>query len=105
MRTRLVILFTLFISFTIYSSMNFAGEDKQSRADLAVANILFDYDYGSEFASYRVDENGFVDLIMASNTPDEIFSEILTRMQNHPDIDDVLSSKSGPACKISGWKQ
>ena len=85
--------------------MSLAEEDKQSKADIAVANILFDYEYGSEFSSYRVDENGFVDLIMASNTPNEIFSEILTRMQNHPDIDDVMSSKSGPACKISNWKQ
>ena len=82
-----------------------ADDDKQSRAELAVANILFDYDFGSEFASYRVDERGFVDLIMASNTPDEIYSEILTRMQNHPDIDDVLASKSGPACSVSNWKR
>jgi len=100
--TSLSFLFFVAISF---SNIAWSEEDKQSKADYAVANILFDYEYGSEFASYRIDENGFVDLIMASNTPDEIFSEILTRMQNHPDIDDVMSSKSGPACKISNWKQ
>ena len=94
----------IFISIT-FSATSWAEEDKQSKADIAVANILFDYEYGSEFASYRVDENGFVDLIMATNTPDNVFSEILTRMQNHLDIDDVMSSKSGPACKISDWKQ
>ncbi len=100
---KLVVFFMTFSLMCTIPHTLWAEEDKQSSADLAVANILFDYDFGSEFASYRVDENGFVDLIMASNTPDEIFSEILTRMQNHPDIDDVLSSKSGPACKVSGW--
>ncbi len=98
-------LMVLVFIFLMFSHNSLAEQDKQSRADIAVANILFDYDYGSEFASYRVDENGFVDLVMATNTPDEIYAEILTRMQNHPDIDDVLSSKSGPACKISNWKQ
>ena len=96
----IVLYFSLVLSQTICSE-----EDKQSKADIAVANILFDYEYASEFASYRVDEDGFVDLIMATNTPDEIYSEILTRIQNHPDINDVLPSKSGPACKISDWKQ
>jgi hypothetical protein len=80
-----------------------ADEDRQSRADAAVANILFDYDYGSEFASYRVNEDGFVDIIMASNTPSQVYVEILNRLENHPDIDGVLASNSGPACKISNW--
>lgn len=80
-----------------------AEEDAQSKADSAVANILFDYDYGDEFASYRVSEDGFVDLLMASNTPENIYAEILTRLQNHPDIDGVLASKSGPVCKVSQW--
>lgn len=102
---RLISLSFVVSLYLVFSQVIWAEEDKQSKADIAVANILFDYDFGSEFASYRVDENGFVDLIMASNTPDEIYSEILTRMQNHPDIDDVLPSKSGPACKISDWKQ
>ena len=83
----------------------FAADDAQSKAESAVANILFEYDFGSEFASYRVNDNGFVDLIMARNTPDDIYAQILTRMKNHPDIDGVLASKTGPACKIGGWKQ
>lgn len=82
----------------------YAEEDAQSKADIAVANILFDYDFGSEFASYRINEDGFVDLLMASNTPDKIYVEILDRMNDHPDIDGVLASKTGPACKISDWK-
>lgn len=102
---KITALITLVATLLLFSESGIAEEDKQSKADLAVANILFDYDFGSEFASYRVDENGFVDLVMASNTPSTIYSEILTRMQNHPDIDDVMASKSGPACKISNWTQ
>jgi len=102
---RNIVLITTLTVLIAFTDASLAEEDKQSKADLAVANILFDYDYGSEFASYRVDDNGFVDLIMASNTPGHIYSEILTRMQNHPDIDDVLASKSGPACKISDWSR
>ena len=94
----------LSVSFLI-SALACAEEDPQAKADLAVANILFEYEFGSEFASYRVDDNGFVDILMARNTPDEIYAEILTLMQNHPDIDGVLASKSGPACKVSNWKR
>lgn len=93
----------LLILFFSISTPVFGEEDAQDKADRAVANILFDYDYGSEFASYRVNEDGFVDIIMARNTPSNIYSEILTRLQNHPDIDGVMPSKSGPACNISKW--
>ena len=100
-----IALISIFSVTLLASSFSCAEEDRQAKADLAVANILFEYDYGSEFASYRVDDNGFVDILMARNTPDEIYAEVLTRMQNHPDIDGVLASKSGPACKVSNWKR
>lgn len=74
--------------------------DKLQKADSAVANILFDYDGAQEFASYRVDENGFVDIVFARNMPDKLYSEILARLQNHPDIDGVLAGKGGPACSL-----
>ena len=98
-------LFSVLSVCLLASPFNWSEEDRQAKADLAVANILFEYDYGSEFASYRVDDNGFVDILMARNTPDEIYAEILTLMQSHPDIDGVLASKSGPACKVSNWKR
>ncbi len=91
------------ILFFVGFSTTTIAEDAQSKAEVVVANILFDYDYGSEFATYKVNEDGFVDLTMASNTPDKVYGEILTRMKNHPDIDDVLASKSGPACQITNW--
>ena len=99
------VLITILSVALLTSPLSRSEQDRQAKADLAVANILFEYDFGSEFASYRVDENGFVDMLMARNTPDEIYAEILTLMQNHPDIDGVLASKSGPACKVSNWKR
>lgn len=74
--------------------------DKLEKADTAVANILFDYDGSNEFASYRVSEDGFVDIVFASNMPDALYSEILNRLQTHPDIKDVLAGKGGPVCRL-----
>ena len=71
------------------------------KAHLAVSNILFDYEEpGYTFASFRVNENGFVDILFASNMPDALYGEILTRLQQHPDISGVLASQGGPACKL-----
>lgn len=78
-----------------------AGTPEYDKAHLAVSNILFDYEQpGYEFASFRVNDDGFVDILFAENMPDDLYGEILTKMQNHPDIDGVLSSKGGPACKL-----
>jgi len=74
-----------------------AGE-AQDKADLAVANILFDYDGANEFASYRVNNKGFVDITFASNMPDALYSEILDRLQHDPGIKGVLAGRGGPAC-------
>ena len=79
----------------------FAEADTQAMADKAVANILFDFEYGSEVASYSVNEDGFVNMEFARNTPDKLYSDILTKIKNHPDIKGVLASKSAPACPIS----
>jgi len=74
--------------------------DELGKADSATANILFDYDGSEEYASYKANEDGSVDLIFASNTPDKLYEDILTRLQTHPDISSVLASKGGPACKL-----
>ena len=73
--------------------------DELERADAAVANILFEYDGSEEFATYKANDDDSVDLIFASNTLDELYEEILTKLQNHPDITSVLASQGGPACK------
>jgi len=76
------------------------AEDKLQQADAAVANVLFDYEGSFEFASYKVDKNGFVDIVFARNTPDDLYGDILGRLQNHPDIDGVMAGKGGPTCDL-----
>lgn len=80
-----------------------AQADALSKADAAVANILFEFDGSDQFASYRVSEDGFVDIVFARNMPDKIYSDLLNRLQSHPDISGVLSGKGGPACQVDGW--
>lgn len=76
------------------------AEDKLQLADSAVANILFDYDGSFEFASYKVNSSGFVDITFARNMPDTLYSEILKKLQEHPDISGVLAGKGGPTCSL-----
>lgn len=90
----------ILISLILCLSVISVVADEVDKADSAVANILFDYDGSQEFASYVINEDGFVDITFASNTPDKLYGEILTKMQNHPDIDGVLSGKGGPICKL-----
>jgi len=73
--------------------------DELDKADSAVANVLFEYDGSEEYATYKANEDGSVDLIFARNTPDNLYEDILTKLQNHPHITSVLASKGGPACK------
>ncbi|KPK37321.1 MAG: hypothetical protein AMJ69_11915 [Gammaproteobacteria bacterium SG8_47] len=76
------------------------AEDAQAKADAAVAHVLFDYEGSFEFVSYAVNEKGFVDVTFARNIPDALYREILTKLQNHPDVDGVLSGKGGPPCRL-----
>lgn len=79
----------------------FADQIIQDKAELAVANILFDHSIGeTAYASYRVDEDGYAYVSFALNTPDKLYSKILTTMQAHPDISDVIFNKGGPSCKL-----
>ncbi|MFV2056901.1 MAG: hypothetical protein ACC707_10560 [Thiohalomonadales bacterium] len=90
--------FGLIIILLIFNA-NFAlAEDVNSRADFAVANILFDYDRSSEFATYAIDESGFVSISFSRDIPELLYGEILTRMQNSPEITGVLSDRGGPVC-------
>jgi len=79
-----------------------AEEDAQSKADRAVANLLFEYDGAEEFASYLIRPDGFADISFASNMPDALYSELLAKLQNHPDINGVIAGKGGRACRRFG---
>ena len=92
--TIIIILFSL-------SSLSSAEPVVRDKAELAVANILFDYSNGeTEYASYRVDDDGYAHVSFASNIPDELYGQIITTMQEHPDISDVIFDKGGPVCKL-----
>ena len=92
---------TTSIIFSFFIIVNVMANEVENKADLAVANILFDYSQGDEqFASYRIDENGYAYVTFAENTPDKLYAEIITVMQQHPDIRDVIQDKGGPRCKL-----
>lgn len=96
-----VVLFTTLLLMLPVSVLQ--ANDISDKADLAVANILFDFSQGDEeFASYRVDDNGYLYITFADNTPDKLYGEILTALQNHPDIRDVIQDKGGPSCSL--WR-
>lgn len=90
--------FAAFVLVWLLATPAAQAQDVESRASTAVANILFDAD-ADEFTTYKVNARGFVDISFASNTPDALYSELLARLQNHPDIPGVLAGKGGPACR------
>ncbi|MGD9390494.1 MAG: hypothetical protein PVG18_08475 [Thioalkalispiraceae bacterium] len=87
-----------------WSTAALAEMDALSKADQAVAIILFEYEGADEFATYRVNDDGFVDIVFARNMPDSVYSDLLGKLQNNPDINGVLAGRGGPACNISSWK-
>ena len=89
---------TLLACFLGISSLSHA--DEATQADAAVANILFEYDGSEEYATYKANDDGSVDLIFASNTPDKLYEDILNQLQNHPHISSVLAGKGGPVCRL-----
>ena len=96
MRTHLLTI--LFYCLMSVSLTVIANELEQ--ADAAVANILFEYDGSEEYATYKANDDGSVDLVFSSNTPDKIYEDILNKLQSHPHISSVLAGKGGPVCKL-----
>ena len=83
----------------VLTSYCFADENPMDKADSAVANILFDYDYSEEYTSYMVNDDGFVDVTFAENIPNKLYSDILNKLNKHPDINGVLADTTGAYCK------
>lgn len=75
-----------------------AGNDVESKAGEAVANIIFEYDGSNEFLSYHVRPDGFVDAVFASNTPETLYTEIVEKLRANPNIKGVLAGRGGPTC-------
>jgi len=78
--------------------------DEMDKASAAVANILFDFDGADQFATYSVNDDGFVDITFARNMPDRVYSAILHQLQNNPDIKGVLAGKGDPVCQVDTWR-
>jgi len=95
-----VILCCYFAISSIFINVYASDESAKDMADSTVANILFEYEGSDEFASYKVNESGFVDIIFARDMPEKLYGEILTKLQNSKNIDGVLSSKTGPSCNL-----
>lgn len=91
---------SLFLAVCVALFTPFVTANSLDKADAAVADILFDYDGSSEFASYAIDESGNVDMTLASDIPDELYIELLDRLKSHPDINGVLAGKTGAACGL-----
>lgn len=100
MRARLICGVTaLVLVFAVSGGRLAIADDVLTKATTAVTDIIFNYE-ADEFSSYNVQEDGFVDINFASNTPDKLYSEILAKLQSHPDIKGVLAGKNGPACPL-----
>jgi|AMFO01.1.fsa_nt_gi hypothetical protein len=76
-----------------------AVADRASAED-AVTEVLWDYEDSFEFVQYSVSDSGHVVLTFASNTPDDLYSEIVTRIRNHPGVDSVLPGRDGGVCSL-----
>lgn len=90
-------LIVLIMMYGIAGASSVLADDPESKTSAAVTGILFEYD-ADEFASYRIRDSGFLDITFARNTPDALYSEILNKLQKHPDINGVLAGRGGPTC-------
>ena len=99
-------IFSFIFTLTLLSALSalpaWAEDDAQTKADRAVANLLFEYDGAEEFASYLIRPDGLADISFASNMPDALYRELLAKLQKHPDINGVIAGKGGRACKRFG---
>ncbi len=92
-------LLILFLTFVIGDIKPALAKDFESKATDAVTTILFDHQ-AEAFATYRVNGDGFVNIVFPRYTPDLTYSVILNKLLHHPDIKGVLAGKSDPTCSL-----
>lgn len=66
----------------------------QSRADIAVSNILFDAGMDNQ-ASYHVRKNGHVEIEFVKTVPMFDYTMVVEKMRAHPDIKSVTAVQTG----------
>jgi len=84
---------------TLFTGGAALAADAETKATDAVTAILFE-NQADEFATYRINDKGEVDIVFARNTPDLTYSMILNKLKHHPDIPSVLAGKGGPKCSL-----
>lgn len=73
-------------------------------AEDAVSEILWDYEDSFEYVQYRVTDSGHVDMTFASNTPESLYQEIVSKVREDPNVDSVLAGKNGAACSLFDFR-
>jgi len=97
MKTLISVFLVSLILLTGCSSNNFITEQQvetQSRADIAVASILFDTEM-STHASYNVRKNGHVEIEFAKSVKLFNYTMVVEKLRNHRDIKSVFAIQSG----------
>lgn len=89
----------LLLLVSLVSAGQVQAEDRQAKADEAVANILFDNEL-SEYSTYVISSDGQVDILFPNNMPNDFYKKIIAEMEAHPDIGYVLAGRSRPPCKL-----
>ena len=77
-----------------------SAKDEMAAAEDAVSNVLWDYEDSFEYVLYSVSDSGYVEMTFASNTPDDLYVEIITKLNRHPDVDGLMAGKNGAVCDI-----
>jgi hypothetical protein len=90
----------VFLVLGILISGPILGSSELDRADATVADILFGYAGSFEFATHKVRDSGHVTITFAHNTPESLYSEILSELKSHQVINDVLAGRGGPVCPL-----
>lgn len=89
----------ILVCLALVSSAVVNADGELDKASAALTGILFEFS-AEEFTSYSIKENGWVDITFARNTPDALYSQILGKLESHPDIKGVLAGKGGPSCPL-----
>lgn len=75
-------------------SLTKAERETQSRADAAVAGILFESDL-NEAASYKVRKDGFVMIEFAGSVPQQKYTDVVKMLRSSPEIHGVRAEQEG----------
>ena len=85
-------------SYLVFCSLA-AWADGQSAED-AVTEVLWNYEDSFDYVQYNVTASGHVDMTFAANTPDALYSDIVSKVRHHRGVDSVLAGKGRNVCPL-----